>query len=94
MDRFEKENGGQLLVAALCLLETSATGLLETELLKILGDEETLLPKDKGEKEGKGILDKKKLSIPSLHSVNIENRLMRCYWDKLKLQNYNIWSGM
>ena len=55
LDRFEKENGGQLLVAALCLLETSATGLLETELLKILGDEETLLPKDKGEKEGKGI---------------------------------------
>ena len=42
--RFEEENGGQLLVATLCLLEVSARGLLEVELLAILGDEEHLMP--------------------------------------------------
>ncbi|XP_072023611.1 telomerase protein component 1-like [Amphiura filiformis] len=59
--RFEAENGGRLLVGTLCLLETSATGLLETELLQILGDEDNLMPsdkdadsdKDKGEREKK-----------------------------------------
>ncbi|XP_072172518.1 telomerase protein component 1-like [Diadema setosum] len=40
--RFEEENGGKLLVATLCLLECSVTGLLETELLSILGDEDNL----------------------------------------------------
>jgi hypothetical protein len=56
LTRFEEENGGQLLVAALCLLETSARGLLETELLVILGDEEHLMPgsKEKGEEFEKG----------------------------------------
>ncbi|XP_071494027.1 telomerase protein component 1-like [Diadema antillarum] len=44
-DRFEEENGGNLLVATLCLLECSNTGLLETELLTILGDEDHLMPK-------------------------------------------------
>ncbi|XP_001198485.3 telomerase protein component 1 isoform X2 [Strongylocentrotus purpuratus] len=43
-DRFEEENGGELLVATLCLLECSNTGLLETELLTILGDEDNLMP--------------------------------------------------
>nr|XP_006811881.1 PREDICTED: nephrocystin-3-like [Saccoglossus kowalevskii] len=42
LNRFENENGGNLLVATLCLLEASASGLLETELLTILGDEESL----------------------------------------------------
>ncbi|XP_033637129.1 telomerase protein component 1-like [Asterias rubens] len=45
--RFEEENGGMLLSATLCLLETSATGLLEIELLKILGDEDNLIPQEK-----------------------------------------------
>ncbi|XP_071485074.1 telomerase protein component 1-like [Diadema antillarum] len=45
--RFEEENGGMLLVATLCLLECSATGLLETELLLILGDEDNLMPGNK-----------------------------------------------
>ncbi|XP_071495043.1 telomerase protein component 1-like [Diadema antillarum] len=45
--RFEEENGGMLLVATLCLLECSATGLLETELLLILGDEDNLMPAEK-----------------------------------------------
>ena len=43
-DRFEEENGGSLLIGTLCLLETSETGLLETELLQILGDEDNLMP--------------------------------------------------
>ncbi|CAH1244024.1 TEP1 [Branchiostoma lanceolatum] len=38
LERFEEENGGFLLVATLCLLECSNTGLLETELLRILAD--------------------------------------------------------
>ncbi len=42
--RFEQENGGNLLTAALCLLEASMRGLLETELLAILGDEDNLIP--------------------------------------------------
>ncbi|XP_071952526.1 telomerase protein component 1-like [Antedon mediterranea] len=52
-ERFEEENGGQLLVATLCLLETSATGLLETELLQILGDEDNLKPEVEEESESK-----------------------------------------
>ena len=44
--RFEAENGGRLLIATLCLLETSSAGLLETELLQILGDEDNLMPSD------------------------------------------------
>ena len=39
-------------MATLCLLECSATGLLETELLEILGDEDNLTPEDKGEDKG------------------------------------------
>ena len=46
LSRFEKENGGELLVAALCLLEVSKRGLLESELLTILGDEENMMPAD------------------------------------------------
>ncbi len=42
--RFEKENGGELLVGALCLLEVSQRGLLEAELLAIMGDEDNLMP--------------------------------------------------
>ena len=54
LSRFEKENGGELLVGALCLLEVSSRGLLEVELVTILGDEENLFydekPKDASEK--------------------------------------------
>ena len=42
--RFEEENGGDLLVATLCLLEVSARGLLESELLTLLGDDDNLMP--------------------------------------------------
>ncbi|XP_070560674.1 TPR repeat-containing protein DDB_G0287407-like [Ptychodera flava] len=42
LSRFEDENGGDLLIATLSLLESSSSGLLETELLTILGDEDNL----------------------------------------------------
>ena len=40
--RFEKETGGVLMKATLCLLEVSRHGLLETELLALLGDENNI----------------------------------------------------
>ncbi|XP_019618300.1 PREDICTED: telomerase protein component 1-like [Branchiostoma belcheri] len=48
LERFEREYGGTLLVATLCLLETSAKGMLEVELLRLLGNEKDLLPPDNG----------------------------------------------
>ncbi|XP_072035865.1 TPR repeat-containing protein DDB_G0287407-like isoform X2 [Amphiura filiformis] len=55
LQRFEQENGGNLLVATMCLLECSSHGLLETELLAILGDEDNLMPPDeKGDSAEKG----------------------------------------
>jgi nephrocystin-3 len=44
LERFEAESGGHLLVATLSLLECSAHGLLEQELLSLLGDEDNLMP--------------------------------------------------
>ena len=44
LERFEEENGGRLLIATLCLLEVSARGLLEVELLSVLADEQHLAP--------------------------------------------------
>ena len=44
LSRFEEENGGQIVVATVCLLETSRHGLLETELLQMLAEESTLTP--------------------------------------------------
>ena len=52
LTRFEQENGGELLVATLCLLEVSSRGLLELELLQILGDEDNLMPPDTDSDEG------------------------------------------
>jgi len=44
--RFEKEAGGVLMTATVCLLEVSRHGLLETELLALLGNPENLKPPD------------------------------------------------
>ena len=38
--RFEAEAGGPLMKATLCLLEVSRHGLLETELLALLGNKQ------------------------------------------------------
>ena len=52
LTRFEHEGGGRLLVATLCLLETSVSGLLESELLTLLADEDNLLPPETGAEKG------------------------------------------
>ncbi|XP_025109541.1 telomerase protein component 1-like [Pomacea canaliculata] len=53
--QLEKETGGELLVATLCLLEASSSGLLESELRELLADESVLRPpspyEEKEEKE-------------------------------------------
>jgi len=45
--RLAREGDGYLVRATLCLLEVSKSGLLETELLDLLGDEENLIRKRK-----------------------------------------------
>lgn len=41
--RLAREGDGHLVIATLCLLEVSKSGLLETELLDLLGDETNLV---------------------------------------------------
>jgi hypothetical protein len=51
-ERFEGETGGDLMKACVCMLEVSRHGLLETELLALLGEETNIkLPEYKGEDE-------------------------------------------
>ncbi|XP_022107201.1 telomerase protein component 1-like isoform X2 [Acanthaster planci] len=59
--RFEQENGGYLVVATLSLLECSSNGLLETELLSILGSDDNMSiltkkghRKDRGQEKTRG----------------------------------------
>ena len=40
--RFEGETGGDLMKACVCMLEVSRHGLLETELLALLGDKKNV----------------------------------------------------
>ena len=61
-DRFERENGGYLLVATLCLLEVSSGGLQESELLHILADESDLVPPSPFEEKGKAKHFRQKIS--------------------------------
>jgi len=51
--RLAREGDGHLVKATLCLLEVSKSGLLETELLDLLGDEENIVRKRKT-KDGVG----------------------------------------
>ena len=41
-ERFEGEAGGELVKACVCMLEVSRHGLLETELLALLGDKKNI----------------------------------------------------
>ncbi|XP_013381732.1 TPR repeat-containing protein DDB_G0287407 isoform X2 [Lingula anatina] len=54
LERFEAETGGSLLVATLCMIEVSKGGLLESELLLLLADEENLMPPEEAEATEKG----------------------------------------
>ncbi len=56
--RFEEETGGKLMIATLCLLEVSRHGLLETELLALLGDDSHLAPPPFKEGEDEEIIAK------------------------------------
>ncbi|XP_030853082.1 TPR repeat-containing protein DDB_G0287407-like [Strongylocentrotus purpuratus] len=60
LERLEAEGGGSLMVATLCLLECSSSGLLEAELLAILGDEDNLMPSDNGKNNKKKGASKKR----------------------------------
>ena len=55
LQRFETEACGHLLMATLCLLEASSTGLLESELLILLADESSLMPPSPYDEKGKYI---------------------------------------
>ncbi|XP_065072260.1 uncharacterized protein LOC135696706 [Rhopilema esculentum] len=70
--RFEEEAGGQLMIATLCLLEVSRHGLLETELLALLGDKNNLKPPEYVEGEEAGIVAKTEDMVQSDVTVGIE----------------------
>jgi hypothetical protein len=66
LERFEVENDGKLLIATLCLLEVSNGGLLEVELLAVLGDEDNLMPRKltlKSSKDDEESTDKSKCKV-------------------------------
>ncbi|KAK6179484.1 hypothetical protein SNE40_011834 [Patella caerulea] len=64
LTRLEHCEGGQLLVATLCLLEASVSGLLESELRNILGDKESLTPPSPyDEKDEKECSEKEKAKV-------------------------------
>jgi tetratricopeptide (TPR) repeat protein len=48
LERLENKNFGELMIATLCLLECSRHGLLESELLLLLGNENDLVPSRDG----------------------------------------------
>lgn len=87
LSRFEKENGGELLIATLCLLECSSKGLLETELRELLGDETHLTPKpedlanEKNEKGKPQIFEPKRVQNINKKSHHIP--IVRPYSDKI-----------
>eukprot|EP00794_Sanderia_malayensis_P017020 gene17020-18734_t len=70
--RFEKEAGGQLMIATLCLLEVSRHGLLETELLALLGDQHNLKPPNFVEGEDEEIIAKTENVLNADKTVDIK----------------------
>lgn len=69
LSQLESEEGGELMVATLCLLEASSSGLLESELRQLLADESVLKPpspyEEKEEKETQEKETKKKREMLS-----------------------------
>ena len=72
LERFEHESGGELLVATLSLLEVSARGLLETELLVMLADYDNLMPQEKGgeKRESRAVFITVTKNFPFLHLIS------------------------
>ena len=82
--RFEEETGGVLMTATLCLLEVSCHGLLETELLALLGNPENLKPPEFIEGEEADLLIKTKEDKKSEEEQNAENNNIEQLTEKFK----------
>ena len=82
--RFEKETGGMLMTATLCLLEVSRHGLLETELLALLGSPENLKPPEFVEGEEADVLIKAKEDEKREEEQNVENNNIEHLTEKFK----------
>nr|XP_047125336.1 TPR repeat-containing protein DDB_G0287407 [Hydra vulgaris]XP_047125337.1 TPR repeat-containing protein DDB_G0287407 [Hydra vulgaris] len=71
--RFESETGGVLMKATLCLLEVSRHGLLETELLALLGDSKNIQCTEYIEGEDDKIMEAtEKMNIQSAITLDTE----------------------
>ena len=72
--RFEGEAGGELMRACVCMLEVSRHGLLETELLALLGDEKNIkVPEYKEGEEGLVLEEKHKAEAANLNEAPDDN---------------------
>merc|ERR1719494_810557 len=72
--RFEGEAGGELMRACVCMLEVSRHGLLETELLALLGDEKNIkVPEYKEGEEGLVLEEKHKAEAANLNEAADDN---------------------
>ena len=70
--RFEQEAGGELMAATLCQLEVSRHGLLETELLALLGEKSNLKPSRYVEGEENDVVTKTEDIVKSDVTVAVE----------------------
>ena len=82
--RFEKEAGGTLMTATLCLLEVSRHGLLETELLALLGDSNNLKPSEYVEGEENLIIAQTEDVVQSNVTVGLEKDDVEQLTDQFK----------
>ncbi|XP_074643679.1 TPR repeat-containing protein DDB_G0287407-like [Tubulanus polymorphus] len=74
LSRFESEPDGHLIQATLCLLEASAAGLLECELVSILSADRNLMPPSPYEEKDELECSEKEKSQSSQNEAHIEKR--------------------
>ena len=82
--RFEQEAGGTLMTATLCLLEVSRHGLLETELLALLGDTNNLKPPEYIEGKENEIIAQTDNVVQSSVTVGLEKDDVEQLTDQFK----------
>ena len=82
--RFETEVGGALMTATLCLLEVSRHGLLETELLALLGDANNLKPSEYVEGQENTIIAQTEDVVQSNVTVGLEKDDVEQLTDQFK----------
>ncbi|XP_057298417.1 TPR repeat-containing protein DDB_G0287407-like isoform X1 [Hydractinia symbiolongicarpus] len=81
--RFETETGGLLMKATLCLLEVSRHGLLETELLALLGDDNNIKCPDYVEGEEEEVIKKtEEVTVQSIAPLDTEKEDVENLTDK------------